>query len=92
VPDGDERVVLVVTAEGVTAAGGTRDADAAPVVRAGTELARAVADQVAQVLDHGALPDLVVEATHLPVGGRSRKPDRRALVNLVSPLTGTVRA
>lgn len=87
VPDGDERVVLVVTAEG-----GSRDAAAAPVVRAGTELARAVADQVAQVLDHGALPDLVVEATHLPVAGRSRKPDRRALVNLVSPLTGTVRA
>lgn len=87
VPDGDERVVLVVTAEG-----GTRDADSAPVVRAGTELARAVADQVARVLDHGALPDLVVEATHLPVVGRSRKPDRRALVSLVSPLTGTVRA
>ncbi|WP_419705771.1 AMP-binding protein [Promicromonospora sp. NFX87] len=87
VPDGDERVVLVVTA-----AGGTRDADAAPVVRAGTALARAVADQVAQVLDHGALPDLVVEATHVPVAGRSRKPDRRALVSLVSPLTGTVRA
>lgn len=97
VPDGDERVVLVVTAEGVTAAGataagGTRDADAAPVVRAGTELARAVAGQVAQVLDHGALPDLVVEATHVPVAGRSRKPDRRALVSLVSSLTGTVRA
>jgi acyl-CoA synthetase (AMP-forming)/AMP-acid ligase II len=107
VPDGDERVVLVVTAEGVTAegvtaegvtadgvtaAGGTRDADAAPVVRAGTALARTVADQVAQVLDHGALPDLVVEATHVPVAGRSRKPDRRALVGLVSPLTGTVRA
>ncbi|MGI5187794.1 AMP-binding protein [Promicromonospora sp. CA-289599] len=86
VPDGDERVVLVVTAEG-----GTREAGA-PVVRTGTELARAVADQVAQVLDHGALPDLVVEATYLPVAGRSRKPDRRALVNLVSPLTGTVRA
>ncbi|MEV0953415.1 class I adenylate-forming enzyme family protein [Promicromonospora sp. NPDC050249] len=87
VPDGDERVVLVVTAEG-----SIRDADASPVVRAGTELARTVADQVAQVLDHGALPDLVVEATHVPVAGRSRKPDRRALVNLVSPLTGTVRA
>lgn len=87
VPDGDERVVLVVTAEG-----GTHAADAAPVVRAGTELARAVADQVARVLDHGALPDLIVEATRLPVAGRSRKPDRRALVSLVSPLTGTVRA
>lgn len=86
VPDGDERVVLVVTAEGGVRETGT------PVVRTGTELARVVADQVALVLDHGALPDLVVEATHLPVAGRSRKPDRRALVNLVSPLTGTVRA
>jgi acyl-CoA synthetase (AMP-forming)/AMP-acid ligase II len=86
VPDGDERVVLVVTAEGGATTSGT------PEVRTGTELARAVADQVGRVLDHGALPDLVVEVTHLPVAGRSRKPDRRALVSLVSPLTGTVRA
>ena len=85
-PDGDERVVLVVTAEGGPGGAG------APEVRPGTELARAVAEQVAGVLDHGALPDLVVEASHLPVAGRSRKPDRRVLVNLVSPLTGTVRA
>lgn len=84
--DGDERVVLVVTA-----AGGPRRAGA-PEIRAGTELARSVADRVADVLDHGALPDLVVEASHLPVAGRSRKPDRRALVNSVSSLTGTVRA
>jgi acyl-CoA synthetase (AMP-forming)/AMP-acid ligase II len=86
VPDGDERVVLVVTAEG-----GPRGAGAL-WVRAGTDLARAVADRAGQVLDHGALPDLVVEASHVPVAGRSRKPDRRALVDLVSPLTGTVRA
>jgi acyl-CoA synthetase (AMP-forming)/AMP-acid ligase II len=86
VPDGDERVVLVVTAEGASGGAG------APEVRAGTDLARAVAGQVGQVLDHGALPDLVVEASHVPVAGRSRKPDRRALVNLVSPMTGTVRA
>lgn len=86
VPDGDERVVLVVTAEGGTPAAGT------PVVRTGTELARTVSAQVGRVLDHGALPDLVVEASHLPVVGRSRKPDRRALVSLVSPVTGTVRA
>ncbi|MFC8799600.1 AMP-binding protein [Promicromonospora sp. NPDC057138] len=86
VPDGDERVVLVVTAEGGPGGSG------APEIRAGTDLARSVADQVAGVLDHGALPDLVVEASHLPVAGRSRKPDRRLLVNLVSPLTGTVRA
>jgi acyl-CoA synthetase (AMP-forming)/AMP-acid ligase II len=85
-PDGDELVVLVVTAEGGTPAAGD------PEVRTGTDLARSVADQVARVLDHGALPDLVVEASHLPVAGRSRKPDRRALVNVVSSLAGTVRA
>jgi acyl-CoA synthetase (AMP-forming)/AMP-acid ligase II len=86
VPDGDERVVLVVTAAGGPGGSGT------PQVRSGTELARSVADRVAGVLDHGALPDLVVEASHLPVAGRSRKPDRRALVNVVSSLAGTVRA
>ncbi|MFJ3406277.1 class I adenylate-forming enzyme family protein [Promicromonospora sp. NPDC090134] len=85
-PDGDERVVLVVTPEGAVPGVGT------PRVRAGTELARAVADQVGRVLDHGALPDLVVEASHVPLAGRSRKPDRHALVDLVSPLAGTVRA
>ncbi|GAB2486006.1 class I adenylate-forming enzyme family protein [Promicromonospora xylanilytica] len=85
VPDGDERVVLVVTAAESPAAG-------APQLRTGTALTRTVAEQVTRVLDHGALPDLVVEASHLPVAGRSRKPDRRALVNLVSPLAGTVRA
>jgi acyl-CoA synthetase (AMP-forming)/AMP-acid ligase II len=86
VPDGDERVVLVVTAEG--GPGGT----GVPQIRTDTELARSVAEQVARVLDHGALPDLVVEASHVPVAGRSQKPDRRTLVNLVSPHTGTVRA
>jgi acyl-CoA synthetase (AMP-forming)/AMP-acid ligase II len=86
VPDGDERVVLVVTAKGGSGGAGV------PRVRAGTELARSVEDQVARVLDHGALPDLVVEASHLPVAGRSRKPDRRMLVDVVSPLAGTVRA
>ncbi|MFD6445823.1 class I adenylate-forming enzyme family protein [Promicromonospora sp. NPDC060204] len=85
-PDGDERVVLVVTPEGAAPGVGT------PRVRVGTDLARAVADQVGQVLDHGALPDLVVEASHVPLAGRSRKPDRHALVDLVSPLAGTVRA
>ncbi|MGW2094113.1 class I adenylate-forming enzyme family protein [Promicromonospora sukumoe] len=84
-PDGDERVVLVVTAE--RAAG-----ESEPWVRVRTDLARSVADQVARVLDHGALPDLVVEASHVPLAGRSRKPDRHALVGLVSPLAGTVRA
>lgn len=109
-PDGDEKVVLVVTAERDPAhedasrrtdlpartdapgpTGGRGHADVPPV-RTDTALTRAVAEQVARVLDHGALPDLVVEATHLPLAGRSRKPDRRTLVNWVSPLAGTVRA
>ena len=75
-PDGDERVVLVVTPEGAVPGTG------APTVRADTELARAVADQVGRVLDHGALPDLVVEASHVPLAGRSRKPDRLSLIHI----------
>jgi len=85
-PDGDERVVLVVTAQDGPAGEGV------PQVRTGTELVRSVEDLVGRVLDHGALPDLVVEASHVPVAGRSRKPDRRMLVDVVSPLAGTVRA
>jgi acyl-CoA synthetase (AMP-forming)/AMP-acid ligase II len=92
VPDGDERVVLVVTAEAGDPHGSPDPYTGTPEIRAGTELARSVADQVAGVVDHGALPDLVVEASHVPLAGRSRKPDRRALVSLVSPMTGTVRA
>ncbi|WP_020013639.1 class I adenylate-forming enzyme family protein [Promicromonospora sukumoe] len=96
-PDGDERVVLVVTAEDAAQGDAPRNQGSPrnqgiPEVRAGTDLARAVEAQVGRVLDHGALPDLVVEASHVPLAGRSRKPDRHALVDLVSPLAGTVRA
>nr|BFF20784.1 hypothetical protein GCM10025730_43050 [Promicromonospora thailandica] len=85
VPDGDERVVLVVTAGAERASG---EPTAGPPVRTDTPLTRAVADQVGRVLDHGALPDLVVEAAYLPLAGRSRKPDRRLLAEWVSPVTG----
>lgn len=85
-PDGDERVVLVVTAEGRGVA------DGAERVRTGTPLVRSVTERLADVLDHGALPDVVVEATHVPLAGRSRKPDRRLLVDWVTPVAGTVRA
>ncbi|GGM36875.1 class I adenylate-forming enzyme family protein [Promicromonospora citrea] len=85
-PDGDERVVLVVTAEGRGVA------DGAERVRTGTPLVRSVTERLAGVLDHGALPDVVVEATHVPLAGRSRKPDRRLLVDWVTPVAGTVRA
>ncbi|GAB3165345.1 class I adenylate-forming enzyme family protein [Myceligenerans halotolerans] len=44
-----------------------------------TPLVRAVEPRLPGILDHGALPDLVVEAPHVPLAGRSRKPDRAAL-------------
>lgn len=85
-PDGDERVVLVVTADGGEAG------EPGERVRVGTPLVRSVTERLADVLDHGALPDVVVEATHVPLAGRSRKPDRRLLVDWVTPVAGTVRA
>lgn len=79
VPDGDERVVLVVVSD-----------ESEPVdevvAGVGTLLARAVEARLPGVLDHGALPDLVVEVSHVPLAGRSRKPDRRSLAVLVAPL------
>ncbi|MFI9489931.1 class I adenylate-forming enzyme family protein [Promicromonospora sp. NPDC052451] len=86
VPDGDERVVLVVVAEDAPAGA------EGPGVRTDTALTRAVTARLGDVLDHGALPDLVVEVARVPLAGRSRKPDRRLLVNWVSSLAGTVRA
>ncbi|WP_125777465.1 class I adenylate-forming enzyme family protein [Antribacter gilvus] len=86
VPDGDERVVLVVTP---TAAG---RAEGEPALTPGTPLARSVAAALPGVLDHGALPDLVVEASHVPLHGRSRKPDRRVLAALAAPLLEGARA
>ncbi|MBO1750798.1 acyl--CoA ligase [Actinotalea sp. BY-33] len=77
--DGDERVVLVVEGDRTTA-------DALPSAR--TPLTSAVTHQLPEVLDHGALPDAVVQVGRMPVAGRSRKPDRRALVTLVQPLLG----
>ncbi|MBL0887661.1 AMP-binding protein [Myceligenerans indicum] len=44
-----------------------------------TPLVRAVEPRLPEILDHGALPDLVVEAAGIPLSGRSRKPDRAAL-------------
>ncbi|NLF04827.1 MAG: acyl--CoA ligase [Actinomycetales bacterium] len=90
--DGDERVALVLTAARhiggtvpTTASPGEPPSSGMPSSALGVEvvrdssLVREVSAALPGVLDHGALPDLVVEVRAIPTAGRSRKPDRRAL-------------
>lgn len=79
VPDaiGDDRLVVAVVPEGAPE-------HLAP--DAAHPLARRVAAALPGLIDHGALPDLVVAIGALPRRGRMRKPDRPALVALVAPL------
>ncbi|WAC65356.1 class I adenylate-forming enzyme family protein [Agrococcus sp. SL85] len=82
VPDaiGDDRIVVAVVPAGAAASG-------APATPDPTHpLARRVAAALPGLIDHGALPDLVVAVDALPRRGRLRKPDRAALVALVAPL------
>lgn len=81
VPDaiGDDRVVVaVVPTESQREAVGAPDPN--------HPLARRVAAALPGLIDRGALPDLVVAVDALPRRGRMRKPDRAALVALVTPL------
>lgn len=79
IPDaiGDDRIVVAVVPEGAPE-------DLAP--DPAHPLARRVAAALPGLIDHGALPDLVVAIGALPRRGRMRKPDRPALVALVAPL------
>ncbi|MGM1030338.1 MAG: class I adenylate-forming enzyme family protein [Actinomycetota bacterium] len=79
VPDaiGDDRLVVAVVPEGAP-----QHLAADPA----HPLARRVAAALPGLIDHGALPDLVVAIGALPRRGRMRKPDRPALVALVAPL------
>lgn len=81
VPDaiGDDRVVVAVVPDGAPE---SLPADPAH------PLARRVAAALPGLIDHGALPDLVVAIGALPRRGRMRKPDRAALVALVAPHVG----
>lgn len=89
--DGDEKVVLVVTSDHAAARAGTLAPGASdavgqegpgasdPVLTDDHPLLAGVRSALPDVLDHGALPDLVLHADRLPLAGRSRKPDRAAL-------------
>jgi len=78
--DGDERVALVVTS---AAAPGARPARTAAADRVALDpdhpLVARVRAALPGVLDHDALPDVVLHADRVPLAGRSRKPDRAAL-------------
>ncbi|WP_402370821.1 class I adenylate-forming enzyme family protein [Isoptericola rhizosphaerae] len=73
--DGDEVVVLVVTS-----AQSSTDAATQLALDPGHPLVARVRAALPGVVDHDALPDVVLHATHVPTAGRSRKPDRQALV------------
>lgn len=90
--DGDERVVLVVTAERASGAPGQAAAsrtEPAGRLTADHPLLASVRARLPEVLDHGALPDVVLLAERIPLAGRSRKPDRRALALAVAPVLRT---
>lgn len=95
--DGDEKVVLVVTsvparatgepgthAPGPAGAVGPAPGHGEPVLTADHPLLAGVRSALPDVLDHGALPDLVLHADRLPLAGRSRKPDRATLSRAAS--------
>ncbi|MCM3532639.1 acyl--CoA ligase [Cellulosimicrobium funkei] len=91
--DGDERVALVVT---------SASEDSRPDAGAGTDprpdtgaavrldphhpLVDRVRAALPSVLDHDALPDVVLLADRIPLAGRSRKPDRATLSRAAAPL------
>lgn len=80
--DGDERVALVVTSTTGAGHGGP------PVLDPDHPLVGRVRAALPGVLDHDALPDVVLHADHLPLAGRSRKPDRAALARAAAPWCG----
>lgn len=89
--DGDERVALVVTAAtnprpDEVAGRGLRP-DVGSVVRLDPHhpLVDRVRAALPGVLDHDALPDVVLHSDRVPLAGRSRKPDRAALARAAAP-------
>ncbi|MGW6266462.1 class I adenylate-forming enzyme family protein [Cellulosimicrobium funkei] len=91
--DGDERVALVVTSasedsrpDAGTGTDPRPDAGAAVHLDPHHPLVDRVRTALPSVLDHDALPDVVLHADRVPLAGRSRKPDRAALSRAAAPL------
>ncbi len=90
--DGDERVALVVTSAvgerpgGAAGPGPRADAGAAVRLDPHHPLVDRVRAALPGVLDHDALPDVVLHADRVPLAGRSRKPDRAALSRATATL------
>jgi acyl-CoA synthetase (AMP-forming)/AMP-acid ligase II len=74
---GDERVVLVLTPTDARDAGASEVLDRHP-------LAASVRMALPQLIDTSAMPDEVVVVSHLPRRGRANKPDRAALLTLLT--------
>ncbi|QJW38348.1 acyl--CoA ligase [Cellulosimicrobium protaetiae] len=95
--DGDERVALVVTSatgdpatghqrlEGSAGRGPRSDGGSAGRLDPLHPLVDRVRAALPGVLDHDALPDVVLHADCVPLAGRSRKPDRAALSRAAAP-------
>lgn len=91
--DGDERVALVVTSapgdsrpDAGTGTDPRPDAGAAVHLDPHHPLVDRVRTALPGVLDHDALPDVVLLADRIPLAGRSRKPDRAALSRAAAQL------
>lgn len=82
--DGDEEVALVLVP--------TSSAARPEQLTCLHPLADAVRRELEDVLDHGALPDVVLVAPAVPVAGRGRKPDRIALASAVAEHVAAARA
>ncbi len=79
--NGDEVVVLVVTTT-------PREAGSAPAgvaLDSDHPLVAHVRAALPGIVDHDALPDVVLHASGLPLAGRSGKPDRAALAHAAAP-------
>lgn len=86
--DGDERVALVVTSSTSTSTSTGAAHGRPPALDPDHPLVARVRDALPGVVDHDALPDVVLHADHLPLAGRSRKPDRTALARAAAPWCG----